>query len=47
MSKELKIFLVTALIIAAAMLGYMLCCGDELTISLEMQIGRASCRERV
>ena len=38
MSKELKIFLVTALIIAAAMLGYMLCCGDELTVSLEMPV---------
>ena len=36
MSKELKAFLAAVLIIAAGVFTYILCCGDELTVSLEM-----------
>ncbi len=36
MSGELKAFLAAVLIITAGVFVYMLCCGDELTVSLEM-----------
>lgn len=38
MSKELKHFLAAALLIAAAVLGYMICCGGELTVALDMPL---------
>ena len=36
MSKELKVFLIAVLIITAGVFSYILCCGRELTVSLEM-----------
>lgn len=38
MSKEVKRFLAAVLIIVSAALGYIICCGDELTMSLEMPL---------
>lgn len=43
MSKELKFFLAALLIIAAGMFTYIICCGNELTLSLEMPVQAEGC----
>ena len=43
MSKELKAFLAAVLIIAAGIFAYILWCGDELTVSLEMPAQATDC----